>query len=34
MKFGQLKENNMKNVFLEKSYRECGEETVPRPFFE
>ena len=24
MKFGQSKENNMRNIFLEKSYTECG----------
>ena len=34
MKFGQLIEYNMRNVFLEKSYTECGEETSPRPFSE
>ena len=32
MKFCQLIEYNMGNIFLEKSYRECGEETIPRPF--
>ena len=32
MKFGQLIEYNMKNIFLEKSYTECGGETSPRPF--
>ena len=32
MKFGQLIEYNMGNIFLEKSYRKCGEETTPRPF--
>ena len=31
-KLGQLIENNMKNIFLEKSYTECGKETIPRPF--
>ena len=25
MKFGQLTEYNMTNIFLEKSYTECGE---------
>ena len=34
MKFGQLIECNMRNVFLEKSYAECGGETSPRPFSE
>ena len=23
---------NMRNIFLEKSYTKCGEETIPRPF--
>ena len=32
MKFGQLLEYNMRNIFLEKSYRKCGEETIPRAF--
>ena len=32
MKFGQLTECNMRNIFLEKSYTKCGEETSPRPF--
>ena len=32
MKFGQLIEYNMTNIFLEKSYAEYGEETSPRPF--
>ena len=32
MKFGQLMEYNMRNIFLEKSYAECGGETSPRPF--
>ena len=34
MKFGQLIEYSMRNIFLEKSYIECGEETIPRPFSE
>ena len=34
MKFGQLIECNMRNVFLEKSYTKCGGETSPRPFSE
>ena len=33
-KFGQLIECNMRNIFLEKSYRKCGGETSPRPFSE
>ena len=32
MKFGKLIEYNMKNIFIEKSYTKCGEETSPRPF--
>ena len=32
MKFGQIVEYDMWNVFLEKSYAKCGEETSPRPF--
>ena len=31
MKFGQWIEYNMKNIFVEKSYTECGRETIPRP---
>ena len=31
MKFGQLIEYNMRNIFVEKSYTECAGETVPRP---
>ena len=34
MKFGQLIEYNMRNIFLEKSYTKCGRETSPRPFSE
>ena len=33
MKFGQLIENKMRNIFLKKSYTKCGKETIPRPFF-
>ena len=33
MKFGQLIEYNMRNVFLEKSYKKCIGETSPRPFY-
>ena len=29
MKFGQLLEYNMTNIFLEKSYTKCGGETSP-----
>ena len=32
MKFGQLLEHSMGNIFLEKSYPKYGEETIPRPF--
>ena len=32
MKFGQLIEYNMTNMFLEKSYAKCGGETIPRPY--
>ena len=32
MKFGQLIEYNMRNIFLEKSYAKCGGETISRPF--
>ena len=32
MKFGQLTECNMRNIFLEKSYTKCDGETSPRPF--
>ena len=31
MKFGQLIEYNMRNIFVEKSYSECAGETIPRP---
>ena len=34
MKFGQLIECNMRNIFLEKSYIKCDGETSPRPFCE
>ena len=33
MKFGQLIENIMRNTFLEKSYRKCGVEDSPRPYY-
>ena len=32
MKFGQLIEYNMRNIFLEKSYTKCGGEASPRTF--
>ena len=32
MEFGQLIEYKMRNSFLEKPYKKCGEETIPRPF--
>ena len=32
MKFGQLLQYNMRNIFLEKSHTKCGEETIPRLF--
>ena len=32
MKFGHL-EYNMRKIFLEKSYANCGGETISRPFF-
>ena len=31
MNFGQLKEYNMRNIFVEKSYAKCVIETIPRP---
>ena len=34
MKFGQLIEYNMTNIFLEKLYTKCGGETSPTPFSE
>ena len=32
MKFRQLTEYNVRNIFLENSYTKCGRETIPRPF--
>ena len=32
VKFGQLVNYNMKNVFLEKLYIKNGGETIPKPF--
>ena len=34
MKLGQLREYNMKNIFLEKPYTKCDGETSPRSFSE
>ena len=34
MKFGQLIECNMRNIFLEKSFAQYGGETSPKPFSE
>ena len=31
MKYGQLKEYNMRNIFLEKSYAKCIAETTLKP---
>ena len=33
MKFGQLIEYNIKNIFLEKSYTKCVEEGSPKHFY-
>ena len=30
IKFGLLIEHNMRNIFVEKSYRKCFGETIPR----
>ena len=32
MKFGQSLKYNIRNIFLEKWYTKCGEETSPKPF--
>ena len=32
MKFSQLIDYDMRNIFLQKSYTKCGGETSPRPF--
>ena len=34
MKFGQLRQYNMENIFLEKPYTKCDGETSPRSFSE
>ena len=31
MKFGQLIEYDLTNIFVEKSYTKCAAETIPRP---
>ena len=31
MKFAQLIEYNIRNIFLEKSYTKCDGKTIPRP---
>ena len=33
MKFGELIEYNMRNIFIEKSYTKYGGEASPRPFY-
>ena len=33
MKFGQLREYNMKKIFGEKSSKRCGQEACLRPFY-
>ena len=33
MKFGQLIEYKLRNIFLEKSYTKCDRETILRSFF-
>ena len=32
IKFGQLIEYSMKDIFLEKSYTKCVRRTIPKPF--
>ena len=32
MKLGWLIEYNVRNIFLEKLYTKCGEQTIPRLF--
>ena len=34
MKFGQVKENNTRNISLEKSFAKYHGEASPRPFYE
>ena len=31
MKFGQLIEYNLRNIFVEKAYTKCAAKTIPRP---
>ena len=31
MKFDQLIEYNMRNIFVEKSHKKCATEIIPRP---
>ena len=33
MKFGQLIESNMRNIFFEKTYTKCRREASLRPFY-
>ena len=33
MKFGQLIEYNMRNIFVEKPYTKRAGETIPRPLY-
>ena len=33
IKFGQLREYNMRNIFVEISYTKCAVETISRPLF-
>ena len=33
VKFGQLIEYNIRNIFVEKSYTKCAGENIPRPLF-
>ena len=33
MKFGQLIEYNMRNIFVEKPYIKCAGESIPRPLY-
>ena len=33
LKYGQLIEYNMRNIFIGKSYTKWGEEASPRPFY-
>ena len=34
MRLAQLIRHNIRNIFLENSYRKCGRETIPRRFSE